>query len=77
MKTKVNAIMLSIVCAAFFSGCAKEIYLPCAAAEPSRSYHKNCGGENNVTAFGQCASEKYLLLEGDYEILLGRFRSCK
>ncbi|MFY9141452.1 hypothetical protein [Sulfuricurvum sp.] len=77
--TKISLIvtMALLSCAVFFSGCTKTIYLPCKAEEPMRTYHKNCGGENNVTAFAQCASEKHIQLEGDYEILLTRFRSCK
>jgi len=76
MQIKAIAIMVLLSCALFFSGCAYK-YLPCKADEPIRTYHKQCAGEQNNTKFGECASEKYILLEGDYEVLLNRFRSCK
>lgn len=65
-----------LLCAVFFSGCAPK-YLPCQAEEPTRTYHQICAGEHNDTKFGQCASERFILLEDDYETLLTRFRSCK
>lgn len=73
---KANVIMLLVLCGLFSSGCA-PVYLPCKAEEPARTYHKQCGGESNVTKFGNCANERWILIESDYDILLNRFRSCK
>lgn len=78
MKTKLSVTMLLISCGLLFSGCpGKNVYLPCKAEEPVRTHMKNCGGEQNVTKFAHCASEKHIMLEQDYDILLARFRSCK
>lgn len=78
MKTNLIVITVWLSCVAFFSGCApKVVHLPCKAEEPLRTHHKNCGSESNATAFAQCAASKHITLEGDYEILLNRFRSCK
>lgn len=77
MKTNLIAKMVLISCVGFFSiGCAPK-YLPCKAEEPLRTYHKQCAGESSDIKFAQCASSKYITLEGDYEVLLNRFRSCK
>lgn len=78
MKTSLIVTTVWLSCVVFFSGCMpKTIHFPCKAEEPMRTYHKNCGSESNATAFAQCAAEKHIQLEGDYEILLNRFRSCK
>lgn len=78
MKTKLSVTMLLIGCALFFSGCpGRVVHLPCKAEEPVRTFHKNCSSESNVTKFSECAIEKYLWLDNDYNILLTRFRSCK
>lgn len=78
MRTRLNATILLLSCALFFSGCpARTVYLPCKADEPIRSFNKNCGHENNVTKFGECVIEKQIWLEHDYDVLLTRFRSCK
>lgn len=76
---KINLIVKTVLllCVVFFSGCSKTIYLPCKAEEPIRTYHKQCAGEQNETKFGECSASKYITLEGDYEVLLNRFRSCK
>lgn len=76
MKTNQIAKMVLISCVVFFSGCATK-YLPCKAEEPLRTYHKQCAGESSDMKFAECAASKYITLEGDYEVLLNRFRSCK
>lgn len=76
MKTNQIVKMVLISCVVFFSGCAPK-YLPCKAEEPLRTYHKQCAGESSDVKFAECASSKYITLEGDYEVLLNRFRSCK
>ena len=76
MKTKVIATTLLLCSIVFFSGCGPK-YLPCKAEEPVRTYTKNCTYEGNMTKLSKCAAEKYTVLEGDYEVLLTRFRSCK
>jgi len=76
MRTNLMLKMALLSCVLFFSGCGPK-YLSCKAEEPSRTYHKQCAGESNDTKFGECAASKYITLEGDYEVLLNRFRSCK
>lgn len=77
-RIKLSVTMLLVGCGLFFSGCpAKTVYLKCKAEEPTRSYDKNCGHENNVTKFSKCVIEKQLWLEHDYDVLMTRFRSCK
>ena len=77
MRTSQTLKMVLISCAVFFSvGCAPK-YLPCKAEEPLRTFHKQCAGESSDFEFGKCASSKYITLEGDYDVLLNRFRSCK
>ena len=76
METKLMLKMALLSCAVFFSGCAPK-YLPCKAEEPLRTFHKQCAGESSDFEFGKCASSKFITLEGDYEVLLNRFRSCK
>lgn len=77
---KINLIVKTVLlsCVVFFSGCSpKTLYLPCKAEEPMRTHHKQCAGEINDTKFGECSASKFITLEGDYEILLNRLRSCK
>lgn len=79
--TQINPIVKTVwalFAIVVFSGCApKTIYLPCKAEEPQRTFHKPCSGETNSTKFGQCVSERWIMLESDYDVLMGRFRSCK
>lgn len=78
MKTNLILKMVLLLSVLIFSGCeTKTVYLPCKAQEPMRTYHKQCSSENNDTKVGECAVSKFFTLEGDYEILLTRFRSCK
>lgn len=77
MKTNLIAKTALLSCVVFFSGCTKTVYLPCKAEEPLRTYHKQCAGESSDVKFAECAASKYITLEGDYDVLLNRFRSCK
>lgn len=77
MKTNLIVKMVLILYVLLFSACSKTVYLSCEAEEPQRTYHKQCGNEQNITKLYQCASERFILLESDYEILKTRFRSCK
>lgn len=75
---KVTVIMLLMSLPVLFSGCAeKRIYLPCPAEKPIRTDLPRCAYDGNKTALAQCVSQKYITLEGDYDILLSRFESCK
>lgn len=76
--TKAIAAMLLLCSALVFSGCVeKKIYLPCKAEEPLRTATKDCEYDGNMTELAKCAAVKYTTLEGDYDILMTRFRSCK
>ena len=77
MKTKAIVPMVLLSCVLFFSGCTKEVYLPCKAEEPIRTVQPVCGGLESDFEFGKCASIKYQTLEKDYDVLMARFRSCK
>lgn len=77
MKTKVIAITLLLCLMVLSSGCTKYVYLPCKAEEPIRTAVDNCVYDGNMTKLAKCAAIKHTKLEGDYEILLTRFRSCK
>ena len=75
--TKVIVITLLVCLPLLFSGCVeKRIYLPCKAEKPIRANMK-CVYDGNKTAYAKCISEKYVTLEGDYDILMTRFESCK
>ena len=78
MKTKVIAITLLLCSALVFSGCVeKKVYLPCKAEEPLRTLTADCEYDGNMTKLAKCAAKNKATADGDYEILLTRFRSCK
>lgn len=78
MKTKAIAITALLSLALLSSGCGpKTVYLPCKAEEPLRTSMPDCAYDGNMTKLSKCAAVKYLQLEGDYNTLLTRFRSCK
>lgn len=75
--TKVTVITLLACLPLLFSGCVeKRIYLPCKAEKPIKTDIK-CVYDSNKTKYAQCISNKYIQLEGDYDILMTRFDSCK
>lgn len=76
MKTSLNVVMVLTVCAILFSGCTKYVYMPCKAEKPLRSSTESCKGKSPME-FSMCAQSKYIVLEGDYEILSKTFDSCK
>lgn len=78
--TKVIAITLLVCLPLLFSGCVEKkvnVYLPCKAEKPFRTVLPKCVYEGNMTKLAQCAAEKHVILEGDYDILSTRFDSCK
>ena len=77
MKTKVIVITLLLFSVLAFSGCTKYVYLPCKAEEPQRTVVVDCEYDGNMTKLAKCAAKSKTALEGDYEVLLTRFRSCK
>ena len=74
-KAIVTTLLLFLV--ATFSGCTKEVYLPCKAEEPIRTKTEECTYDGNMTKLAKCAAISKATLEGDYDILMTRFRSCK
>lgn len=76
--TKVIVTTLLLCSALVFSGCpGKTVYLPCKAEEPLRTPTVDCEYDGNMTKLAKCAAKNKTTLEGDYEVLLTRFRSCK
>lgn len=78
--TKVIAITLLACLPLLFSGCIEKrvnVYLPCKAEKPLRTSLPRCVNDGNMTKLAQCAAEKHIVLEGDYDVLMTRFESCK
>lgn len=78
MKTKAIVTTLLLSSALVFSGCpGKTVYLPCKAEEPIRTPVVDCEYDGNMTKLSKCVAKSKAVLDGDYDILLTRFRSCK
>ena len=81
IKQIVKTLLMCFVLAVF-SGCAQSVqYInnPCKVEKPERkSPTYSCSAKyTDDFKYAKCASEKAILLEGDYEALEKAFDSCK
>ena len=81
-KIKAIALMLWLLLALTFSGCAAKVetvYVPqkCLVEKPTYWAEMNCRGVTNDLSYMQCIAENYTLLKANFEMANKAFDGCK